>query len=246
MTEENLIHRTEFIVTSADTDMYSRLRLGSFINMLIQSAIQSADKLEFGHLKMIENKLFWVLSRMTVQISQPLKWYDKVDVITWPRDINGLLYLRDFEIIKDSAVIGKATSGWLAVDIESKRPKNVHFSDPTAFTTLKNRQALMEFPEKLSSVSNGDPFSINPSFFDLDMNRHVTSTRYIDWMMDTFSPEFHKNHYPGSISINYMKETLIDEELDLLCHKDNEHQYSFEGKNRKSQSPAFRAKLSFK
>ncbi|HPE35353.1 MAG TPA: hypothetical protein PLI65_11215 [Bacteroidales bacterium] len=37
-----------FSVTSANTDMYKRLRAGALADLLIQSAIKSADELQAG------------------------------------------------------------------------------------------------------------------------------------------------------------------------------------------------------
>ena len=58
LTEKSLTLNTNFSVTSADTDMFSRLRLGGLINFLIQSAIQSADDLGFGFGDISNQKLF--------------------------------------------------------------------------------------------------------------------------------------------------------------------------------------------
>ena len=48
LTENNLTIYTTFKITSADTDMYMRVKLGAVVNMLIQSAINSAESLGFG------------------------------------------------------------------------------------------------------------------------------------------------------------------------------------------------------
>ena len=114
-----------FRVTSADTDMQGRLRPGALVNMLIQSAIQSADALGLGFKGLSRENLFWVLSRMTVEIDRILVWNEEVVVETWPKSIEGLLYLRDYLVRNGNGnIIARATSGWLAVDFESKRPKN--------------------------------------------------------------------------------------------------------------------------
>ena len=79
---DNLIQISKFHVTSAETDMYSRLRLGALVNMLIQAAIISADNLGFGLTSILENKLFWVLRGLTLKIERPVKWYEEVTVET--------------------------------------------------------------------------------------------------------------------------------------------------------------------
>jgi len=94
--EAKLTLRKKFIVTSADTDMFGRLKLSVLANYLIQSAISSADKLGFGLKYLRKEKLFWVLHRLTINIEKQLKWYDEIEVETWPKTVEGLLYIRDF------------------------------------------------------------------------------------------------------------------------------------------------------
>ena len=93
LTESNLTTLSHFKITSADTDMHARIRLGSLVNLLIQSAIDSADKLGFGYGGIRHQNLFWVLSRLTLEIYRPLKWYESVEVETWPKDVERILYL---------------------------------------------------------------------------------------------------------------------------------------------------------
>ncbi len=246
LSEKSLSLKTSFNVTSAETDMYSRLRLGGLVNYLIQSAIKSADDLGFGFRGLRKQQLFWVLSRMTLEIYRPLKWYEQVEVETWPKSVEKIIYLRDF-IVKDGEgnVAARATSGWLAVDLHSKRPKKVDGVEADYFTHLKDKNALEQSPEKLSPFEGKDQFEIQSSYFDIDLNKHVTATRYIDWMMDTFSIEFHANNYPGKLSINYLKETKPKEIIRLKREQSDSNGYNFEGINIGANTDAFRGKVEF-
>jgi acyl-ACP thioesterase len=246
LSEKELSLKTSFTITSADTDMYSRVRLGAWLNFLIQSAIQSADDLGFGFGGIRKQKLFWVLSRLSLEIYRPLQWYEKIEVETWPKTVERIIYLRDF-IVRDSReqIIARATSGWLAVDLDTKRPRKIDGVEADFFTHLKDKHALEESPEKLESVEGGDQFEIQSTYFDIDLNKHVTSTRYVDWMMDTFSIDFHKDHYPTKLSINYMKETKPKEKILLKRYETAKNVFSFEGINTGADTNAFRGKIKF-
>jgi len=245
MESDKLKLYNNFKISSADTDMFSRLRVGSLVNLLIQSAINSADQLGFGFGGLRQQHLFWVLSRMHVKITRPLKWYEEVTVETWPKNVEKLLYIRDY-IIRDKTgkEVAKATSAWLAIDLESKRPKKIDGLDAEIFTSLKEKQAISHMPERLSPIDSGESFEFKTTYFDIDLNKHVTSTRYIDWMMDTFSLDFHEKNYPKELVINYNKETMPDEKLKLLkVH--NGSSFQFEGLNINSNTNAYRGKLIF-
>jgi len=246
LTESNLTLYSDFKITSADTDMFTRIRAGAMVNLLIQSAINSAESLGFGFDGLKEQKLFWVLSRMTIEIYHPLTWNQETEVETWPKSIEGLHYLRDY-IVRDKKqnIIARGTSGWLAIDIENKRPKVIEGIYAEMFVHLREKHGINESPEKLPATSEGDSFTTHSGYFDFDLNRHVTSTRYIDWMMDTFTADFHHKHYPKKISINFMKETMPGDSINIIRSQTKDSQYCFEGTNMLYKTVAFRGKIDF-
>ncbi|MCK5004125.1 MAG: hypothetical protein KAS21_03510 [Candidatus Aminicenantes bacterium] len=244
--KNDLISTLKFKVTSAETDMESRLRPGALVNLLIQSATHSADKLGFGYESLKKHNLFWVFSRLTINIARPLNWNEVVEVETWPKDIVGLLYTRDF-IIRDGdgKVVARAASAWLPIDLETKRPKRKESFDSKFFTFLKDKHALKDPPEKLSETQEGEIFKVNSTYFDIDLNKHVTSTRYIDWMMDTFPIDFLQKNYPKVLSINYVKETMPEMKLDITKGQNGLGEFLLEGVNSETGKTSFRGKIIF-
>lgn len=247
--EQELTLITPYSITSADTDMSSRLKLGSLVNLLIQSAISSADSLGFGFSNLSEQKLFWVLRNLTVEIYRPMMWSELAEVETWPKNLEGVLYLRDF-VVRDrqGEVVARATSGWLALDLETKRPKRFSVEEMDAFTRLRDKHALSYSPEKLGAL-NGEVSIVaseKPRFTDIDLNRHVTSTRYIDWMVDTLPIDFLLKNYPSKLSINYLKETMPDHAVAISRYEQAEGDFIFEGTNTSLSTPSFRGRVEFK
>jgi len=246
LSESQLTLKKKFTVTSADTDMFGRIKLSKLTDFLIQSAISSADKLDFGLKFLKEEQLFWVLSRITITIEKQLKWYDVAEVETWPKTVNGLLYIRDF-IIRDRKqnIVAKGTSGWLAVDAKTMRPKIIKGIITDIFYALKDKHAIEEPPLKLSYRDGGKGNEIQTTFFDLDINQHVTTTRYIDWIMDSFSLKFHSEHFPKKISVNFLSEIKPNEKLQLFKNKIDNTIFHFEGLNLKSKKQAYRSEIMF-
>lgn len=244
--EVELVMSVPFSISSADADMFARLRMGSLASMLIQSATKSADHLNVGYDSIRQQKLFWVLSRLTIEIYKPMSWYESCIVETWPKDIQKILYIRDF-IVRDEKgeEAARATSGWLGIDLDTKRPRTINNTDTPLFTRLKDKNALEISPEKLFPVADGEISEIKTTFYDIDLNGHVTARRYIDWMMDTFDVEFHRINYPKYISINYLGETWPGEVIQLVRNLKEDKIYTFEGINRFRNVVAFRGKIVF-
>lgn len=243
---QELVLQYTFDVTTADCDTNGRLRPGGLVNFLVLAAINSAETLGFGYDGLREQKLFWVLSRMTVELVKPLHWRDKAVVETWPKDVTGLLYLRDF-IVRDqhNEIVARATSGWLAIDLQTKRPRKVDEKFSYIFNSMREKHAMVELPEKLGGSPVGYPYEVKVTWFDLDVNKHVTSSRYIDWMFDCLPFEFLKENYPKKLSINYLKETMMGEKI-LVSRSSNENNdFLIEGIGRESQTPKFRGNIIF-
>jgi acyl-ACP thioesterase len=246
ISEEALVTTIQSRVSSAETDMNARIRLGALVNLLIQSAISSADALGFGHEEMHRQRLFWVLSRLSLRIIKPVNWYDKISVQTWPRDVDGLLYHRDFSVFgPDNESIAQASSSWLALDIKTKRPRQVESIQPGLFTHLRDKLAIGAPAVKLPTVTGGDCFSVLSTYFDIDLNRHVTSTRYIDWMMDSFPIDYHLGHYPKALDINYLKEIMPGEHIQIRKAESDESIFDFDGIITSSDIPCFRGRVQF-
>jgi medium-chain acyl-[acyl-carrier-protein] hydrolase len=246
LTDDRLISFSNFKITSADTDMQGRIRLGSLVNLFLQSAIDSADNLGFGFRGIRQQNLFWVLSRLTIEIDRPLIWYETVEVETWPKNVEKILYLRDFILRdRDGKITGRATSGWLAVDIVTKQLKKIDGINSEFFVRLKNRHAISSPPEKLFPADGDESFEIKTGYYDADLNKHVTTTRYVDWMMDTFPLQFHKDYYPKKMSLNIMKETMPGEFLKLIRKESDNRVFNFEGINIDRTVNAFRACIEF-
>ncbi|WP_430809384.1 MULTISPECIES: acyl-[acyl-carrier-protein] thioesterase [unclassified Carboxylicivirga] len=236
---------THYTVSSADTDMFSRLKLSAMANYLIQSAISSAEQLGFGFADLKKEHLFWVLNRLDIELHRPIMWSEELSVETWPKNIERIFYIRDF-VVRDrqNKVVAKATSAWLAIDISSKRPGNFKAEKMAVFSRLKDVHALDYSPVKLGAFDGKKIAERHPNYYDIDLNKHVTSTRYIDWMMDAFPIDFHEQHYPQHLSINYLKETMPHEPI-ILHHQENEEIHLFEGFNSQQDKVAFRGKITF-
>jgi acyl-ACP thioesterase len=241
-----LITLTKYPVTSADTDMEARLRIGGLMNFLVLGAIHSADHLGFGFDFLREQKLFWVLNRITIEIERPLHWYETAEVETWPKNLEKILYLRDY-IVRDchQAVIARVTSAWASIDTETHRPRLINEIDLPLFTSLKDKHGIESLPERVEPVTEGEQFNLLTTYFDIDLNKHVTSSRYIDWMMDTFSVDFHRNHYPKKITMNYLKETGAGERVRITRAQTPDGGYIFEGVLAETGKTAFRCSILF-
>jgi len=129
----------------------------------------------------------------------------------------GLLFaLRNFSVINPKGeIIGTAKSAWLVLDLKSRRPQRV---EPLfrKILHLLDQEADMEEPEKISAPfpsERGDFFPVRYS--DIDRHHHVNNTKYIEWILDSYSFEMHRKCYIHTFEINFLAESSHGDEISV-------------------------------
>ncbi len=205
--ESPAYHSHEITVHSYEIDFKSRLNIFSLFNYFQEIAWEHAGILHFGLEDLSKRNLFWVLSRVRVEIERLPLWNEKIKLVTYPRGIDGLFALRDYEIYdSNNNRIISASSSWLILSSENRRP--VRLTDLDLPFLPNDRKALPTNASKIEAVAgsliNTDALTVKPS--DFDVNYHVNNSRYIEWAIDTFSFEHHKIQELKIVEVNFLAE----------------------------------------
>lgn len=202
----------EFLVSSADVDFEERLRFSSLANYLIQVASKHAEKLKWGADDLLKYNAVWVLSGLQIELDEYPLWRDKVTIESWPKGINRLFYMRDYRILNEQGrEIGRASSNWLLIDVDRRRPKLIA-ADNDVFEQNTDKHAIEALLPMLKFDLNMEcEMQLAPRFSDIDLNKHLTTTRYIDWVFDMYTPEDVSKDRPKSMVVNFRKEILFGE-----------------------------------
>ncbi|HUX96771.1 MAG TPA: acyl-ACP thioesterase domain-containing protein [Bacteroidales bacterium] len=200
------------------------LSMPSLFNFMQDIASDHAESLGFGRDDLMKDKRFWALSRMYAEIEQWPKWEDKIIVKTWPNGTDKLFALRNYEIrFPDGRIVAQATSSWLVLDYTTRRiqrPENAlsHFK-----RNFEPMDSPLRYASKLEAADGesikSDPFKIKIS--DLDINLHTNNVRYLQWINDTYDLDFVMKNSPKSVEINYLSESLFNEDIIVQTTKEN-------------------------
>jgi acyl-ACP thioesterase len=198
-----------------DTGPDGRTSLFALFNYMQDIASDHAVLLGFGRDDLMKRNQFWVLSRMYAEIREWPSWGDNIIIKTWPNGTDMLFAMRNYEIkFPDGKIIASAVSSWLIVDMTTRKIQR-----PDGLLTQYNQKDLIptsaRHPEKLhESAENGKssaPFRVKIS--DLDVNLHTNNANYLKWICDTYDLNFTMNHFPCSAEINYLAESMFDDEI---------------------------------
>ena len=203
-------------IRSYDVDFTRRATGASLCRYFLEAAWNHAEALgvRFQHLGK-EGKL-WVLSRLRIEVRRAPEWGSEARLRTWPRATQTLFAMRDFEVTDDAeTVLAAGSSAWLVLDATSKRPRRLNVL-LAGLAGLDGKAVLGRDPQKLADGQEGEEvFSLKVRYADIDVNRHVNSGRYIEWMLDTYPLEFHRQHRLRVLEINFLSETLEGEEVSV-------------------------------
>jgi medium-chain acyl-[acyl-carrier-protein] hydrolase len=218
------------LVTSADTDFTRTLKPGALVNFHIQVAWHHAQNLGFGIDFLHENALVWMLSRMHIKIYCYPHWDEYIKLQSWPKGIRRLFYLRDFRFFdQQNNIISEATSEWLIINLASRRPK-LYNPDHNIFQENTGKHALEgEVPVLSTPMSEADIFANKVVYSDVDLNQHLTTTRYVDWMFDCFDLDFLKQNPYSELVLNFIKEIPYGSKVEIRRFSPvNDSNYYFE------------------
>ena len=217
--ERGVIFSKDIHVRSYEVDATGHFSMQAICNHLQDIAWEHAGKLGFGYEQLARKNLFWVLSRLKIQIEKYPLLNDKVILKTWPRGSEKLFAYRDYAIEdKDGQLLITATSAWLILDKVNHRPQPSGFlSNVPSFTESRVRENDLK---KLPAVENDKKNEfVKVLFSHLDMNQHVNYTRYIQWIMDSYPYEKYLDDRLKSIEINFLAEAELNDGIAVQTQK---------------------------
>lgn len=159
--------------------------LQTVCNYMQDAAGDHAERLGVSVEQLLPQGLTWVMRRLHIQLHHLPHLHDVVEVETWPSGRNRLMATRDFYLRSGDAELGRATSAWLVLDIERRRP--IRLPQQIIDIPLAERPRALEDPfDRLpepDAVAHTCLFSVRYS--DLDLNGHVNNVRYIEWAVES-------------------------------------------------------------
>lgn len=195
----------KFIIRANECDKFGLVKLSSLVGYLIEIAGNDATQLNFGYDELNSKGKYWVLSRLLIDAEILPQWREEIQITTWPKGIHKLFALRDF-IITDfyGKETIKVTTCWLVLDRQNNRPNKIE-SVITDFSCIINKNAIDKLPDKIDNPQIiSEVYSKKVLMSDIDVNEHVNSCKYIDWIMDCINFENQLKKNKIKIQVNFV------------------------------------------
>ena len=242
----NVVFSKEFLISSYHLNPRKQARLTTLANFFQEMAYQHANRLGFGYNDLKKKQNLWVLSRMKIRVDRYPLWDDTIVVETWHRGMQKLFGMRDFRVRdQDGSVMAVATTAWLIVDMETRRP--VRPDDRTLHESRGEEAVLGDSLDKLVLPDALDAMGIREVVYsDLDIVGHVNNVKYIEWCIDKAVPKHITDSEIQEFEINFMHEALPGDQI-MIKGKLNQVSDSFFVAERTGEGrEIFRARLKWK
>ena len=214
------MYEEKFIVLSTDVDSNMEIRLSALLRYMQDVATTHATKLKIGHKELMENGKIWVVVRMDLSITRLPKVDEEFIVSTHPGVMSSFTFPRFFEVYdKHHHLLASASSTWVIIDYNTRRIVIKPFGDKNVPGEVNDHD--IPLPGKINGTAENKVDTRKARYSEVDMNGHINNTHYYDYILDTHDLEFFKTNKVKAFSINYEKEIMVGDTVELYSNNDN-------------------------
>ncbi len=218
---ELMKYSTKITLYNSYFDLNDRLSAKSILNIFQDVASIHAEDIGVGFNAMLNQNLYWVLSRIKFDILNMPQPNQTVIVETWPHEKGRVDFDRDMRILSENGeVLIIATSKWCVIDTINRRLQrtdNINYVGDFCkdINYLENFNKIdlpnQDFQEKLSHIVQ---------FSDLDHNQHMNNTNYATLVVNAI-----ENKLFTHFEINFLNECLLEDKIDVSYASTSKGEY---------------------
>lgn len=211
-----------------DVDFNESIRFVQMGGYLLHVAGENAKENGFGIRLLHSEDIAWVLSRLALEMYRYPKTDEEFYIETWIENIGRVFTTRNFKVTDHAGnVLGAATSIWCMMDMVTRKAVDIH-SNCEYKDIATGVLSSIERPVKVSGIEDPAVSRHRIKYSDIDFNRHTNSMKYLEWMIDLFPLDIFIKSRIKRIDINYLKEALFGEVVEIAQKKTAANQCEFD------------------
>ena len=209
-------YRKTYQITTNMLDCHDCLKMSTLLDVAQEVAGDHAEELGCGFETMIKQDLIWVIVRNYVEIIKKPINFKEIEVETYPLKPRFVEFNRETEFYHKGELFAVSRSTWMVINIKDFSVKAPDFfkdfDDDLGYFKRRMRKLPVIEKSQLQKVKEVDVL-----YSMLDHNGHMNNTKYVDFYLDIFRPEFSVK----TLQIEYIKQSFLDDKLSLYI-KENE------------------------
>lgn len=208
------IYTQKYTVCQNHLDLNGRVKPAALLGFALDAAGKHCVALNADWDTLAQKGMFWAVIRHRLLISRYPENGEVLTVETWPMPTTRSAYPRAAVAYNHKGnEVFRLVSLWVLMDINARTMILPGKSGVTVDGILRGNE-----PEPPMSIPPRDlehTACRQVATEDMDRNQHMTNTRYLEWIQDLQTPEFHREHPAKEIVICYLSEALFGQELTL-------------------------------
>ncbi len=217
-----MIVEQNFRIGFRDITDFNKLSNTALLGFLEDAAGAHSNKIGLGFNNSTNSGFCWVLLSWAVEIDRRPIYDDVIKVKTWCRKHEKIYTYRDFEIFDaNGEVIGRATSKWVRLDLETKKMLPLSADMMERYGTCE-RAVFPEGDERIrckcaDSFTECADFKITRNL--IDANGHLHNTYYLDVANECIPAHLSQSEDLCSFKILYKKEVKCGDTVKVLFNE---------------------------
>ena len=208
------IFKHQVTVTQMQVDRFGRTRPAVLLYFIQEAAGQHCSLLGVDYDTLAKQNLFWAVTRTHVQITRLPRLGERVFIETWPMPTTRVAYPRSVVAYDEAGQeLFRSISLWVLMDADSRAMVLPGKSGIDVNGTVTGKE--LSVPRAIVSRPMENNKACTVGYSLLDRNGHMNNTRYMDWVDDLLSSDFHKEHPAKEFTVCYMNEAREGDEIAL-------------------------------
>lgn len=207
------IYEIKLPVQFGDVDVKNRLTMKGALRLMQEAANCHSNQAGYGLNNIEETDFSWVLYQQRCRLLKRPRWNTMLTIRTWSRGADGLICLRDFEVLDESGEnVAMATTGWLLVRASTQRMSKLPDGIMDAYGTVE-RSVFGESLKRLKPLPEAEKtWEYTVLKRDIDINRHVNNLCYLDYALESLPAGIRETDF-NDVDIMYKKASYLGDRI---------------------------------
>lgn len=193
------------------------------VSLIQNIATIHSEMMHNDTITLMKNGISWVISKYQLEIYNCHNISPDVTVSTWTNPRNRVDYVRNY-IISNDKILVKGIASWCLIDVQSRKllPSDAIADCQSELITDK----AIEYTIERYRINNDllihcGQFQVTKDY--IDNNNHMNNVFYFDYLLEYAPSELIYSNY--KVTVNYLKECLIDEYISIYSYSLNSSFY---------------------
>lgn len=238
---EPLTYERKLKIPNHEVDFTGHWRMASVLNEMQEISERHGKMLGVSRKILDDCGIFWVISRLCVQMQAYPIWGEEIVVSTWPHNVGNRIFPRHFRFTRlNGETLGQATTIYLLMDKETQQITRA--PDEIVIPDVRDTGAppALGLGKLITNQEMKEAGCRKVRYSDIDMNGHMNNERYAQWIYDLFEPERFRVSGIETLQINFLAEAKPNDSVLLFLHEEQKKSW-ISGRKEDSGTPVFEA-----